>query len=105
MNTTVLPSMLDRDPATMPLEEIDISYIDLWKNDAKWPFFKRLRDEAPVHCRNSEYGAFGDHAFEDIMPWEKLGNIFFLSTNFDWRSGRGQHIFHTNLYRNGSSQP
>ena len=31
MNTTVLPNMIDRDPATMPLEEIDISYIDLGK--------------------------------------------------------------------------
>ena len=51
--------MLDFDPATMPLEDIDISYIDLWKQDASRPFFKRLRDEAPVHyCRNSEYGAF-----------------------------------------------
>ena len=78
MNTTVLPNMLDRDPATMPLEEIDISYIDLWKNDAKWPFFKRLRDEAPVHyCRNSEYGAFWSITrFEDIMEVEKTGKYF-----------------------------
>lgn len=78
MNTTVLPNMLDRDPATMPLEEIDISYIDLWKNDAKWPFFKRLRDEAPVHyCRNSEYGAFWSITrFEDIMEVEKNWEIF-----------------------------
>ncbi len=49
MNTIELHNMLDRNPATIPLEEIDISYIDLWKNDAEWPFFKRLRDEAPVH--------------------------------------------------------
>jgi cytochrome P450 len=78
MNTTVLPNMLDRDPATMPLEEIDISYIDLWKNDAKWPFFKRLRDEAPVHyCRNSEYGAFWSITrFEDIMEVEKNWELF-----------------------------
>ena len=78
MNTTALPNMLDRDPATMPLEDIDISHIDLWKNDAKWPFFKRLRDEAPVHyCRNSEYGAFWSITrFEDIMAVEKNWEVF-----------------------------
>ena len=78
MNTTVLPNMLDFDPATMPLEDIDISYIGLWKQDAKWPFFKRLRDEAPVHyCRNSEYGAFWSITrFDDIMEVEKNWEVF-----------------------------
>lgn len=78
MNTIEIPNMLGRNPATIPLEEIDISYIDLWKNDAKWPFFKRLRDEAPVHyCRNSEYGAFWSITrFEDIMEVEKNWEIF-----------------------------
>lgn len=78
MNTNVLPNMIDRNPVTMPLEEIDISYIDLWKKDAKWPFFKRLRDDAPVHyCRNSEYGAFWSITrFEDIMEVEKNWEVF-----------------------------
>ena len=78
MNTTALPNMLDRDPTTMALEDIDISHIDLWKNDSKWPFFKRLRDEAPVHyCRDSEYGAFWSVTrFEDIMAVERNWEIF-----------------------------
>ena len=78
MNTNVLPNMIDRNPVTMPLEEIDISYIDLWKKDAKWAFFKRLRDDAPVHyCRNSEYGAFWSITrFEDIMEVEKNWEVF-----------------------------
>ena len=78
MNTNVLPNMIDRNPVTMHLEEIDISYIDLWKKDAKWPFFKRLRDDAPVHyCRNSEYGAFWSITrFEDIMEVEKNWEVF-----------------------------
>ena len=78
MNTNFLPNMIDRNPVTMPLEEIDISYIDLWKKDAKWPFFKRLRDDAPVHyCRNSEYGAFWSITrFEDIMEVEKNWEVF-----------------------------
>jgi len=78
MNTTALPNMLDRDPATIALEDIDISHIDLWKNDSKWPFFKRLRDEAPVHyCRNSEYGAFWSITrFDDIMAVERNWEVF-----------------------------
>ena len=40
MSSGVLASMLDRDPATMPLEEIDVSHIDLWRSEAKWDFFK-----------------------------------------------------------------
>ena len=78
MNTTALPNMLDRESTTMALEDIDISHIDLWKNDSKWPFFKRLRDEAPVHyCRDSEYGAFWSVTrFEDIMAVERNWEIF-----------------------------
>ena len=78
MNTTALPNMLDSDPTTIALEDIDISHIDLWKNDSKWPFFKRLRDEAPVHyCRNSEYGAFWSITrFDDIMAVERNWEVF-----------------------------
>ena len=42
-------SMLDYDPATMPLEDIDVSDVDLWINDAKWDYLTRLRNDAPVH--------------------------------------------------------
>ena len=41
--------MIDCDPATMPLDEMDVSQLELWSENAKWDFFKRLRDEAPVH--------------------------------------------------------
>jgi len=38
--------------AKAPLDEVDISDPLWWENDAHWPFFKRLRDEAPVHFTN-----------------------------------------------------
>ncbi|MBA59040.1 MAG: cytochrome P450 [Gammaproteobacteria bacterium] len=78
MDTLALPNMLDADPKTIPLEDIDISYIGLWKNDLKWPFFKRMRDEAPVHyCSKSEYGSFWSITrFEDILEVEKNWEVF-----------------------------
>ena len=41
MSTLDLPSMLEMDPETITLSDIDISHIDLWKQDKKWGFFKR----------------------------------------------------------------
>ena len=65
----------------MPLEEIDVSHIDLWRSEAKWDFFKRLRDDAPIHyCAKSEFGAYWSITrFSDIMKVEKNWEVFFLS--------------------------
>ena len=78
MAEQVLPSMLDFDPATMPLEDIDVSHRDLWAENAKMPFFKRLRDEAPVHyCKDSEFGPYWSVTrFDDIMEVEKNTTVF-----------------------------
>ena len=37
------------DAASMPLEDIDVSNAMLFKHDAFWPYFERLRNEDPVH--------------------------------------------------------
>ena len=67
------PLMVDLDPATVPLEEIDVSQRELWSENKKWPFFKRLRDEAPVHyCKDSEFGPYWSVTrYEDIMEVEQ----------------------------------
>jgi cytochrome P450 len=47
--------------ATMPVEEIDVSDVELWLNDCHWPYFERLRKEAPVHwvvSANPEIGGY-----------------------------------------------
>ncbi|MFT5692365.1 MAG: cytochrome P450 [Oceanicoccus sp.] len=78
MSSQQRASMLDFDPLSMPLEDIDISHIDLWTKDKKWDYFKRLRDEAPIHyCASSEYGPYWSITrFEDIMKVEKNWQVF-----------------------------
>ncbi len=67
------PLMVDLDPAEVPLEDIDVSQRELWEQNKKYPFFKRLRDEAPVHyCKDSEFGAYWSVTrYEDIMEVEQ----------------------------------
>ena len=71
-------NMLDVNPATVALEDIDVSQVELWTQDLKWPFFQRLRDEAPVHY--SKQGEFGPYwsitRFDDIMEVEKNWEVF-----------------------------
>ncbi len=71
-------SMLDYDPATMPLEDINVSDVDLWINDAKWDYLTRLRNDAPVHyCKSSEFGPYWSITrFDDIMKVEKNWEVF-----------------------------
>jgi cytochrome P450 len=35
--------------AAVPIEEIDVLDLDLWRSDTMYPFFERLRREDPVH--------------------------------------------------------
>ena len=61
------------DPYTIPLEDIDVSNPLLYKYDAQWPYFERLRNEAPIHyCKDSDFGAFWSITkYDDIMDVEK----------------------------------
>jgi cytochrome P450 len=44
---------------SIPIEEIDVSQPELWRTDTHWPYFARLRREAPVHyCRDSQFGPY-----------------------------------------------
>ena len=47
-----------RDEAhSLPLDKIDVSDPQLYQDDTYYPYFERLRREAPVHwCRESRYG-------------------------------------------------
>ena len=66
------------DPYTIPLEDIDVSDPMLFKADAFWPYFERLRAEAPVHyCKGSPFGPFWSITkFNDIMEVEKNIEVF-----------------------------
>jgi cytochrome P450 len=57
----------------IPLAEIDVSDPSIYEADAQWPYFERLRKEAPVHyCKDSTFGPFWSVTkFDDIMSVEK----------------------------------
>ena len=63
---------------TIPLEDIDVSRLELFELDALHPYFARLRKEAPVHyCRESDYGPYWSITrFNDIMAVDTNHRVF-----------------------------
>ena len=61
------------DPYSVPLAEIDVSDPSLYETDSHWPYFERLRAEAPVHfCDNSAFGPYWSVTrYDDIMAVEQ----------------------------------
>ena len=61
------------DPYSIPLDEFDVSDPQLYENDAHWPYFERLRKEAPIHyCKDSLFGPYWSITrYADIMDIEK----------------------------------
>jgi cytochrome P450/predicted MFS family arabinose efflux permease len=57
------------DAKSVPLDEIDVSRLDLWSSDTHWPYFERLRREDPIHyCAKSEFGPYWSITkYNDIM--------------------------------------
>ena len=55
----------------LPLNDINVADVELWRNDTIWPYFERLRKEDPVHLHPAEHhedGAFWSITkFNDIM--------------------------------------
>ena len=62
----------------IPLEDIDVSRTELWRNDSHWPYFARLRREAPVHyCRDSAFGPYWSvTTWNDIMAVDTNHKVF-----------------------------
>ena len=66
------------DPYSIPLKDIDVSDPTLYETDAHWPFFERLRNEAPVHyCESSAFGPYWSITrYDDIMAVDKDHETF-----------------------------
>ncbi|MFT5210290.1 MAG: cytochrome P450 [Flavobacterium sp.] len=66
------------DPYSMPLADIDVSDPTLYESDAHWPYFERLRNEAPVHfCNGSAFGPFWSITrYDDILAVDKDHETF-----------------------------
>ena len=65
-------------PYDLPLDEINVANPEMFKHDAWGAYFKRLRDEAPVHyCADSQYGPYWSVTrFDDIMQVDKMHDVF-----------------------------
>jgi cytochrome P450 len=61
-----------------PLEDLNPGDPDLFLNDAFWPYFERLRREAPVHwCKDSEFGPYWSVTrYQDIMAVDTNHAVF-----------------------------
>ena len=70
--------MIDQDPATIALDQIDVTQAELYTHDAHWGFFERLRNEEPVHLINHpEHGrVWSVTKFDHIAYVEKNHEIF-----------------------------
>src|SRR6266480_2231625 len=68
-----------RDKAySVPLEDIDVGHPELFRTDSFWPYFDRLRKEAPVHyCKDSMFGPYWSVTkYNDIMDIETNHAVF-----------------------------
>jgi len=69
---------VNRDPASMTLDELDPSHPDLFEADAMMPIFERLRAEDPIHYHeNSMFGPYWSITkYEDIMLVDSNHKVF-----------------------------
>jgi cytochrome P450 len=86
-----------REAYSMPLAGIDVSRPELFRSNTMWPYFERLRREAPVHhCAFSRVGPYWSVTkYKDIMQVEtnhatfssdiNLGGIGIQNTKPDYR--------------------
>jgi cytochrome P450 len=68
----------DEDAWSTDLSTLDISRPERFRDDKMWPFFERLRKEAPVHyCPDSQNGPYWSVTkFNDIMAVDTNHKVF-----------------------------
>src|SRR5436309_13941588 len=68
----------DSDIGNLALDDFDVSDPKLYQDDTWYPYFARLRREAPVHyCRQSLYGPYlSVTKYKDIMQVEVNHQVF-----------------------------
>ncbi len=71
------------DPYSIPLAELNVANPFLFAHDAHWPWFKRLRDEAPVHyCAESFFGPYWSiSGYDEIMTVDTSHDVFSSEPN------------------------
>ena len=75
---TAAEALLQQDPWSVPLESIEPAQPTLFAADAHWEWFRRLREEDPVHY--SEHEMFGPYwsvtRYDDIMTVDTSHEIY-----------------------------
>jgi cytochrome P450 len=63
---------------SLPLEEFNPGDPELFRSDTHWPYFDRLRDEAPIHyCKDSMFGPYWSVTkYNDIMAVDTNHAVF-----------------------------
>jgi cytochrome P450 len=76
-NISALQAARDEAYAT-PLDQIDVGRGERFQTDTMWPFFERLRREAPVHyCPESQFGPYWSITrYHDIVSVETNHAVF-----------------------------
>jgi cytochrome P450 len=72
------PDMVAEDPWTLPLDQFDVGQAALFQANAFWPFFERLRRDAPIHYNtNGEWGPYWSITkYKHIMQVEANHEVF-----------------------------
>ncbi|MAN47429.1 MAG: cytochrome P450 [Alphaproteobacteria bacterium] len=66
------------DPWSLPLEDFDVSRAEIYQNNMQGEYFRRLRQEAPVHyCPESSVGAYWSVTkYNDIIAVDSNHKLF-----------------------------
>ena len=66
------------DPWSLPLETLDVSKAELFQHNKHGAYFRRLREEAPVHyCPDSQFGPYWSITkFNDIVAVDSNHKVF-----------------------------
>ncbi|MEO0982443.1 MAG: cytochrome P450 [Pseudomonadota bacterium] len=93
---------LEAEVAAIPLEDINVARPRLYRDDEIWPYFARLRREAPVHyCKESRVGPFWSVTTFDLIMAVDTNHEDFSSAAE--RGGIGLVDFRSGGERGGSS--
>lgn len=74
----VMSNAASDDAYSLPLDKINVGQPRLFKENAIWPYFERLRNEDPVHyCAESDYGPYWSVTkYNDIMKVDTNHGIY-----------------------------
>ncbi|MGE3464138.1 MAG: hypothetical protein AB7I04_19675, partial [Pseudomonadales bacterium] len=64
----------------VPLESLDVARPERFEQDVIWPYFERLRAEAPVHyCAESDFGPYWSVSTYDLIKEVDTSHEIFSS--------------------------